>query len=52
MSFEEQRQYWHGREETRVENEEEGGGLKRNAGRGGGGKAAISVIRRPALARY
>lgn len=29
-----------------------GGGLKRNAGRGGGGKAAISVIRRPALARY
>lgn len=52
MSFEEQRQYWHGREETREGNEEEEGGWKRNAGRGGGGKAAISVIRRPALARY
>lgn len=34
LSFEEQRQYWHGREETREENEEGGVEEKCKQGRG------------------
>lgn len=43
MSFEEQQQYWHGRDGT-GEEEKEGGGLgwdlKRNGGRGRGWKSS------------
>ena len=46
-----QQQYWHGREGTREMKREGGKDLNRKGG-DGGGKAAISVIRRPALARH